>query len=83
MKILQTGATITVSAMSNWNPKDYTVGPEQASTYTIKTPEYSDWQCDVFGDHFFVFIPKKGNHPNWFNRKMQEWCFGVKWRKLK
>lgn len=59
-------------------------------TYTLARPlPQSDWQCYLFGDAdrpgpgAVVFIPSKGNEPNWFHRKMQELCFGIQWRKRK
>jgi hypothetical protein len=47
--------------------------------YTIGyTPEYK-WTCDLFRDKTYVLY--KNTAPNWFHRKMQELCFGVKWEK--
>jgi hypothetical protein len=40
----------------------------------------SKWQCRISGNAL-VFTPKEGDQPNWFNRKMQELCFGFKWVK--
>lgn len=56
-------------------------------TTMAKPLPQSDWQCYLFGDAdrpgpgAIVFIPSKGNEPNWFHRKMQQLCFGVQWRK--
>ena len=48
----------------------------------IETPEYSEWQCYVFGmGTSLVVRPLKGEEPNWFWRKMQYLCFGNKWVK--
>jgi hypothetical protein len=50
---------------------------------TIELPEYSEWRCELFGmgDYAITFRPIKGQHPNWFWRKMQYLCFGNKWVK--
>lgn len=45
----------------------------------ISLPERSNWTC-VFCDEFRL-TPKLNKEPNWFHRKMQEICFGVKWIK--
>jgi len=52
-------------------------------TEEYKWPEYSEWQCQLFGSGIngIVFRPHKGHHPNWFWRKMQYLCFGNKWEK--
>jgi hypothetical protein len=47
--------------------------------YTLKVPEKSDWQMSVAD---IVYRPNKGKEPNWFHRKMQEFCFGFKWEKI-
>lgn len=47
---------------------------------SIKSPEYSDYKCEICG---VTYIPLKGKEPNIFHRFMQELCFGVKWRKRK
>jgi hypothetical protein len=51
----------------------------------FKTPEYSEWQCYMFGgkpgDGSISWRPRKGQEPNWFWRKMQYLCFGNKWVK--
>ena len=49
------------------------------------TPPMSDWQCTLItnGKWSTTFRPVKGSEPNWFHRKMQELCFGIKWRKVK
>lgn len=79
MKTSRNTATIMGTAMQS---DDYTV--DSKLTTTIKMPEYSDWRCELFGGPFgIVWAPVKGNEPNWFHRKMQELCFGVKWRKVK
>ena len=46
-------------------------------------PEYSDWECHLFGMHTGIIVrPIKGNVPNFFWRWMQYLIFGNKWRKL-
>ena len=50
----------------------------------IESPEYSEWQCHLFGgnsDNGISWRPLKGEEPNWFWRKMQYLCFGNKWVK--
>jgi hypothetical protein len=50
----------------------------------IKQPVLADWQCELFGaGKSIVFIPEKGNVPNWFWRKMQYFILGNKWTKTK
>ena len=51
----------------------------QPSVTFLKMPEKSDWTCCFCGNVYFT--PDKGKEPNWFHRKMQELCFGFKWRK--
>jgi hypothetical protein len=46
---------------------------------TLAPPKKSDWSAQVLGNIFFT--PDMGKEPNWFHRKMQELCFGIKWRK--
>jgi hypothetical protein len=49
-----------------------------------KPPKASNWQCQIIGGPMgVVFTPAEGSEPNWFHRKMQELCFGFKWRKVK
>ena len=65
------------------------LGDEEMQKYFIEStvnlnPPRSDWQCILFGGPTsVVFTPAKGQEPNWFHRKMQELCFGVKWKKVK
>lgn len=59
----------------NDEPKDY---------YTIRTPEYSEWVCYLFGGsegNCLSWRPVKGDVPNWFWRKMQWFCLGNRWVK--
>lgn len=47
-------------------------------------PEYSKWKCYLSGRNTaleVIYIPIKDAEPNWFHRKMQEFCFGFKWVK--
>lgn len=48
---------------------------------TIKVPENSSWQCELFGSGpmGICFRPPKGQEPNWFWRWMQYLCFGNRW----
>jgi hypothetical protein len=64
------------------NSSIYTVRSGEYLTFT--TPKASNWQCQVFGGPMgIVWTPREGQEPNWFHRKMQELCFGVKWKKVK
>jgi len=51
--------------------------------FDCKWPEYSEWTCHLFGGGTcgITWTPLKGEHPNWFWRKMQYLCFGNKWEK--
>jgi hypothetical protein len=51
----------------------------------ITVPEYSDWECYIFGTgkHGITIKPLKGKVPNWFWRKMQYLVFGNEWVRLK
>jgi hypothetical protein len=74
--------------MTEYDPSKYTVDTSIVSKYTIKQTEPSNWQCFLLGDRktfegSVVWRPVKGSEPNWFHRKMQELCFGFKWRKVK
>jgi hypothetical protein len=46
---------------------------------TIGLPKDPNWFC-CFGGNF-VYYPVKGSEPNWFQRKMSEIFFGVKWKR--
>lgn len=46
---------------------------------TINTPKYT-WRCQLHaGTYWYV---EEHKVPNWFHRKMQQLCFGIKWEKL-
>lgn len=50
----------------------------------IKTPEYSEWRCHLFGssnNNGLQWRPLKGKEPNRFWRWMQFICFGNRWVK--
>jgi hypothetical protein len=55
--------------------------------HIIRTPEFSNWECHMFGGHKcgsgIVWRPHKGGEPNWFWRKMQWLFFGNVWVKYK
>lgn len=38
----------------------------------------SEWTCHLCG---CTYTPRKGQHPNWFWRKMQYLIFGARWIK--
>lgn len=45
----------------------------------IKPPKYR-WRIRL--THNTYWQVEEGKEPNWFHRKMQELCFGVKWEKV-
>ena len=50
----------------------------------LSSPEYSDWECHLFGMHTGIIVhPIKGNVPNFFWRWMQYLIFGNRWVKRK
>ena len=55
----------------------------QAATMTFRQIERSEWKCLMFGSTDFIFIPQKGDEPNWFWRWTQRLIFGNKWIKEK
>ena len=55
----------------------------QAGTLTVRQIEYSEWKCLMFGSTDFIFIPLKGDEPNWFWRWTQHLILGHKWIKEK
>lgn len=50
-----------------------------ASTASISLPKYA-WKCELHKGTFWRV--EEGRQPNWFHRKMQELCFGIKWSKI-
>ncbi len=49
------------------------------SEYNINLAnDASDWTM-TFCENI-QYTPEEGKEPNWFHRKMQELCFGVKWK---
>ena len=72
--------------MSGYSYKfsDYVADANTSYLTVDSMPKRSDWQCEVIGGPMgLILVPTKGNEPNWFHRKMQELCFGFKWRKKK
>ena len=73
----------------SYKPSDYVADANSSYLTVDSMPKRSDWQCYLFGDAdrpgpgSVVLVPFEGNEPNWFHRKMQELCFGFKWRKSK
>jgi hypothetical protein len=47
-------------------------------SYELHRPKPSDWEMRVCN---VTYVPPQGEEPCWFHRKMQELCFGFKWRK--
>jgi hypothetical protein len=52
-------------------------------TMGIRQIEYSEWKCLMFCSTDFIFIPLKGDEPNWFWRWTQHLILGHKWIKEK
>lgn len=58
------------------------------NTYTLPVEEYQvirkpnyTWKCELHpGTYWNV---EDHRVPNWFHRRMQELCFGIKWSKIK
>lgn len=46
---------------------------------TISKPKYT-WRCHLLTNTYWNV--EEGKEPNWFHRKMQQLCFGIKWEKL-
>ena len=44
----------------------------------IKSPKYR-WKVRLTSNTWWMV--EEGMEPNWFHRKMQELCFGIKWIK--
>lgn len=97
MKTSRNGVIITVMAMDSDRFPDTKANTYAFGDYEWKkivsesamsinlSPPASDWECVVIsnGQWSTTFRPAKGSEPNWFHRKMQELCFGIKWRKVK
>lgn len=48
--------------------------------------EESEWECYLFGNKpdindGIIYVPAKGNVPNWFIRLMMKWMLGCTWVK--
>ena len=69
----------------SYKPSDYIADANSSYSIAVSSmPKSSDWQCHLFGsERGIVYTPLEGKEPNWFHRKMQELCFGFKWRKKK
>lgn len=49
-------------------------------SFVFKPPVYV-WRCQLIPGTYWCV--EEGKQPNWFHRKMQQLCFGIKWEKLK
>ena len=51
----------------------------------LELPEQSEWCCYMFGNKpgsvGMVYMPRKGQEPNWFVRWMMKVCFDCTWVK--
>lgn len=45
----------------------------------IKAPVYT-WKCQLIPNTYWHV--EEGKQPNWFHRKMQTLCFGIKWSRI-
>ena len=57
---------------------------EELRAKEIRNPEYSDWECHLFGgsgSNGIVYNPVVGQVPNWFVRQMSNIFFACKWVK--
>jgi hypothetical protein len=67
------------------NEPDYKHTAPTESTFTINTPEKSEWTCYLFGSKpggcGLIYWPRKGQVPNWFVRWMMKVCFDCTWVK--
>ncbi len=57
-----------------------------SENYKIDIPEWSKWECHLFGAYpegGIIWRPQKGGEPNWFWKIMQYLVFGNKWMKVK
>lgn len=50
-----------------------------ANVTGIKQPKYT-WRCQLHPGTYWMVEDHRV--PNWFHRKMQEFCFGIKWEKI-
>lgn len=68
-----------MSSKSDWYSEMLgTVSEMQFSTMNSK----SDWYCEILGTEL-RYYPRNESVPNWFHRKMQELCFGFKWKRVR
>ena len=68
----------------SYKPSDYIADANSSYLTVDSMTKASKWQCTLIGGpNGAVYNPSEGNEPNWFHRKMQELCFGFKWRKSK
>jgi hypothetical protein len=64
------------------------LGAAPDNFHAFKQPERSEWHCYLFGNtpqdnQGIVWIPIKGQEPNWFVRWMMQVCFACTWVKEK
>lgn len=75
MDVDSSQSTTKVSGIDLKDPV-YTSDPLEYRS--IEIPKRSAWQVSCAD---IIWNPREGHEPNWFHRKMQEFCFGFKWRK--
>ena len=51
------------------------------STMTVSGTKQPKYRWRVRLTHNTYWQVEEGSEPNWFHRKMQELCFGIKWIK--
>ena len=60
----------------------YKIKLQPGDYFHFISPEYSDWECTLFGGSGVATIrwrPEKGKEPNRFWMFMQFICFGNRW----
>lgn len=77
-----------IESTVGWKSGEFIISRDEenvGSSYAfIKMPEKSPWRCHLFGSKDcggIVWMPNRGEEPNWFWRKMQFLFFGNRWIK--
>ena len=75
-------------AQTDWDKDNAALGQANLvnGRYILAQPERSEWKCYLFGNtpqdnQGIVWIPVKGQEPNWFVRWMMKVCFACTWEK--
>lgn len=66
---------------------DFEYPVRHSGNLSVYTREDSEWKCYLFGNHpggvGMVYVPRKGDVPNWLVRWMMKVCLGCTWVKDK